>query len=35
MTDAEFIIATDANILFTATTIEELIFSFTDDKVEL
>lgn len=33
MTDAEIIIATDANILFTATTIEELIFSFTDDKV--
>jgi cellulose synthase/poly-beta-1,6-N-acetylglucosamine synthase-like glycosyltransferase len=31
--DAEVLIATDANILFTPTTIQELIQSFADDKV--
>ena len=33
MADAEIIIATDANILFTPTTVEELVHSFTEDKV--
>ncbi len=33
MADAEIIIATDANILFTPTSVEELVHSFTEDKV--
>ncbi len=33
MADAEIIIATDANILFTPTTVEELVHSFAEDKV--
>ena len=31
--DADIIIATDANIIFTPSTIDELVHSFTDNRI--